>query len=90
MESTEFVNYFEKQFLEFIDSNHSALLIYDGYYISNKLIDKVRESNVSILRLLAHTSHLLQPLDISIFKALNHMTEKKILEPSFQKNSSQS
>lgn len=49
-----------------------VLLIQDGHssHISIQLIEMARENNVCLLCLPAHTSHILQPLDVGVFKSL--------------------
>ena len=47
------------------------LLIQDGHssHVSIELIEKAHENNVCLLCLPAHTSHILQPLDVGVFKS---------------------
>ena len=48
------------------------LLIYDGHlsHVWYGTIELAREKKVSIIKLPAHTTDLLQPLDVSVFKSL--------------------
>lgn len=59
-------------FLENIPPTRPVLLIYDGHasHISIELIEKSRAHNIHLLCLPSHTTHLLQPLDLSVFKPL--------------------
>ncbi|KAB0800134.1 hypothetical protein PPYR_08014 [Photinus pyralis] len=66
-----FTSWFRKIFVPNV-KEFPALLIYDGHlsHISVELIECAVSSNVTILKLPPHTSHLLQPLDVSIFKSV--------------------
>lgn len=63
-----------------IDLNRPTLF-YDGHstHISVRLIEIVCESNVMILKLPLHTSHVPQPLDLSVFKRLKTSWDKKLV-----------
>ena len=52
-------------------SRPTVLLIQDGHasHITIELIEMARENNVSMLCLPSHTSHVLQPLDVEVFKS---------------------
>ena len=65
-----FVKWFEF-FLKCIPPVRPVLLIQDGHstHISIQLIEMARENNVCLLCLPAHTSHILQPLDVGVFKS---------------------
>lgn len=51
------------------------LLVYDGHssHISLSVVEAVRQENVVILKLPPHTSHVLQPMDLTVFKPLKLM-----------------
>ncbi|KAK3741118.1 hypothetical protein RRG08_042485 [Elysia crispata] len=51
-------------------SNKPRVLIFDGHlsHISLPLIEEALANNVSLLRLPSHLTHLLQPLDTSVFR----------------------
>ena len=57
-------------FLERIPPTRPVLLIADGHpsHISIDVIEKARVNNVHLLCLPSHTTHPLQPLDVSVFK----------------------
>lgn len=82
METEVFENYFEKSFLKFIGPERPVLLIYDGHatHLSIKLIETASESNVAILKLPPHTSHILQPLDLSVFKPLKTSWDQQLVK----------
>lgn len=72
MESQLFLNYFEKILLEVLGPDRPILLIYDGHvsHVDDRLIKVARDNRVTILKLPPHSSHILQPLDLSVFKSL--------------------
>lgn len=71
MESKVFEMYFKKTFLPAIGNQRPVLLIYDGHatHVGLNIIEEARKANVTILKLPAHTSHILQPLDVSVMKS---------------------
>ena len=58
-------------FLKSIPPARPVILIQDGHasHISIELIELARSNGVHILCLPAHTTHLLQPLDVGVFKS---------------------
>ena len=58
-------------FIQNIPSNRPVLLIQDGHHshVSIELIELARSNDIHLLCLPAHTSHLLQPLDVGVFKS---------------------
>ena len=60
-----------KFFLRNISPARPVLLIQDGHssHVSIELIELARENNVHLLCLPSHTSHILQPLDVGVFKS---------------------
>ncbi len=58
-------------FLSNIPPTRPVLLIQDGHqsHVSIELIELARENGVNLLCLPSHTSHLLQPLDVGVFKS---------------------
>ena len=72
---------YEKWFDFFMDNLppvRPVLLIEDGHssHISISVIEKARECNIYILCLPAHTTHLLQPLDVGVFKSFKENFRK--------------
>ena len=63
------------------------LLIFDGHnsHISVRTIELAIENNITLLCLPAHTTHILQPLDVSVFKSVK-VNWRKILTDFFQKH----
>lgn len=74
MESKIFQNYFENIFLKTAKPSpeNPVLLIYDGHstHIGLKIAEMAVQNNVEILLLPPHSSHILQPLDLAVFKSL--------------------
>lgn len=67
-----FVAWFRRIFLKYTSPVEPRLLLLDGHasHLSLKLIDLAIKSNVILLCLPPHTTHLLQPLDVAVYKAL--------------------
>ena len=59
-------------FLANIPPTRPVLLIEDGHssHISMEVIELARCNNIHVLCLPSHTTHLLQPLDVGVFKSL--------------------
>lgn len=71
MTEAVFKNWFIVKFLDQVEQR-PILLIYDGHlsHISIDLVESAIASQVTILKMPPHTSHLLQPLDVSVFKGV--------------------
>lgn len=82
MESTVFKNYFQKCILTSIGEERPVLIIYDGHttHVGLDVIQIAKNNDVTILKLPPHTSHLLQPLDLSVFKSLKSRWDAKLVE----------
>ncbi|KAE9523029.1 hypothetical protein AGLY_016660 [Aphis glycines] len=80
MEKEVFYNYFEKSFIKSTNPTpeNPVLLIYDGHssHVDLKLIDTAIKNNVTIMLLPPHSSHLLQPLDLAVFKSIKNEWDK--------------
>lgn len=78
MTSDVFFSWFVK-FCE-TQTQRPLLLVYDGHstHISYRLISKAREEQVTLLKLPAHTSDRLQPLDVCCFRPLKSKWDKAI------------
>ncbi|KAI4469132.1 dde superfamily endonuclease [Holotrichia oblita] len=68
-------NFFE------ITSQRYYCLVYDGHasHVDSRLIEAAQTENRIILKLPAHSSHLLQPLDVSVLRLLKLIWEKKLV-----------
>ena len=78
---------FEKYFEKFAEKTRKPelrpmLLILDGHvsHLSLKTVMLAREENIAILKLPAHCTDLLQPLDVSCFAPLKSYYETKLLD----------
>ncbi|CAC5424039.1 unnamed protein product [Mytilus coruscus] len=78
---THFINY-----VQGLSEKQPILVIYDGHlsHVSLGVIDWAKANNIILLVLPAHTSHLLQPLDVGCFgplsKIYNHSCHKFMRE----------
>lgn len=82
MEAPTFIEWFRNVFIE--STKHlegDKLLIIDGHssHVTLDSIDLARQNNIHILCLPAHTTHVLQPLDVGVFKTVK-LEWKKILK----------
>lgn len=71
METSHFVEWFETIFINFANQiDGPKLLIFDGHssHISIQLIELARNNNIHLICLPAHSSHVLQPLDVCVYK----------------------
>lgn len=78
MTSEIFRNYFIKTFVPNVGDKRPILSIYDGHvsHVDSILIETAQNENIHILKLPAHTSHLLQPLDLAVFRSFKAIWEK--------------
>ncbi|KAL0879446.1 hypothetical protein ABMA27_003197 [Loxostege sticticalis] len=62
--------------------NAAVLMIYDGHstHVDTKVVALASENNITILKLPAHTSHLLQRLDLAVFKSFKTSWDKKLVQ----------
>ena len=67
-----------KLFVQMIPSLRPVLLIFDGHasHIAIDVIEFARSNNVHLLCLPSHTSHVLQPLDVGVFKSFKSVFSK--------------
>jgi len=79
------VELFEKWFDHFLNAvhpearNEKVLLILDGHSSHTRninVVDKARAMNVEMLSLPSHSTHKIQPLDITFFKSANAFYDK--------------
>lgn len=82
MESTIFLNRFKKCFLPNIPQDRPILLIYDGHatHINPDLCKLALENGVHILKLPPHTTHVLQPLDVTVFGPFKTDWDKQLVK----------
>jgi len=73
MEGQQFIEWFTKVFVAGTGSLDGAkLLIFDGHssHVSPQVVELAVQNNTELLCLPAHTSSILQPLDVGVFKAV--------------------
>ena len=82
MNSETFSNYFQHSFLPAIGKHRPVILIYDGHssHVSLEIIEIALNENVIILKLPPHTSHLLQPMDLAVFKPLKQEYDNAVIK----------
>lgn len=82
MESEVFKNYFSKILISDFKNKRPILLIYDGHatHVNISLIEEAVKEQVTILKLPPHSSHLLQPLDVSVFKPIKDRWDAKLVK----------
>ena len=71
METEHFSEWFEKIFVKHTKQlSGEKLLIYDGHvsHMSLDVINQEKNNNIHIICLPPHSTHLLQPLDVGVFK----------------------
>lgn len=80
METKLFFNWFKDVFLSNIGNERPVLLLYDGHstHISTNLIRLAQQNDVTIVKLPPHTTHVLQPLDVAVFKGLKQKWDKEL------------
>jgi hypothetical protein len=82
MEAETFSNYFTGSFIRNIDPERPAILTCDGHtsHTGVGLAEKATKENVVILKLPPQTSHVLQSMDLSIFRPLELMWDEDIIK----------
>ena len=82
-----FITWFKKIFLKFSVAQRTLLLLIDGHksHMGLDLVDLCRENNVILFCLPPHTTHALQPLDVSEFKSLKDHFSKSVRSITFAK-----
>lgn len=82
MEAETFENYFKNNFLKNVPQERPVILIYDGHssHVGFSLVQIARQENIVILKLPPHTSHILQPMDLSVFRPLKLKWEEELIK----------
>ena len=73
-----FYDWFQFLFIVSRRPDHAVLLILDGHasHVTINVIKLAYENNIHLLcRLPAHTSHILQPLDVSVFYSFKNQQQ---------------
>lgn len=81
MEADVFLRYMEKTFIPNVPKERPILLIFDGHstHIDERTIRLAIDNEIIILKLPPHSSHLLQPLDLAVFKPLKDCWDAKLV-----------
>jgi hypothetical protein len=88
MEANNFYKWFAEVIVPSVQHlDGTKLLLFDGHssHVSLELIDKARENNIVLFKLIAHSSHILQPLDYGVFSPAK-VAWKKSLDKHFKDN----
>jgi hypothetical protein len=82
MEAKTVSNYFTRSFIRNIHPERPSVLICDRHtsYIGVGLIENARKENVVILKLPPYTNHVLQPMDLCVFRPLKLMWDEEIIK----------
>ncbi len=82
-----FLTWLKKIFLKYVVSQRPVLLLIDGHksHITLDAIDLCQENDIILFCLPPHTTHALQPLDVSVFKSLKDRYAKAVRSLSFSK-----
>ena len=73
MLKVSYLKWFREVFLKYIPMERPVLLLVDGHkaHVTQDVIEVAVENQILVFCLPAHASHLLQPLDLSLFGPLN-------------------
>ncbi|MCO5567808.1 hypothetical protein L7F22_021504 [Adiantum nelumboides] len=73
------LEHFDNAIILSIGKSSRHLLILDGHgsHVSMDVVAKAQDSGIDIITLPAHTSHKLQPLDVTVFKSLKVQFRKE-------------
>ena len=87
IDSELFMVWMKKVFRRYCGSQRPVLLFVDGHasHITIDVIDLARENQIILFCLPPHTTHALQPLDVSVFKSLKSHFGKAVHALSFAK-----
>ncbi|CAG4987045.1 unnamed protein product [Parnassius apollo] len=82
METDIFYNYIEKVLIPSLGEERPVLIVYDGHstHVHVRVVELAIRNRITILKLPPHTSHLLQPLDIAVFKSFKSIWDAKLVE----------
>ena len=87
VDSELFLSWMNKVFLGFAVPQRPVMLLVDGHksHLTLELIDLARKKNVILFCLPPHTTHVLQPLDVAVFKSFKDQFFKSARALSFSK-----
>ena len=88
MEGEHFAKWFTTTFIPYAYTlTGEKILFLDGHHshISSQLFVTATDNNIHLAKLIAHSSHILQPLDVGVFRTVK-AEWKKALEQYFKDN----
>lgn len=82
MEAEVFHNYIKTILIPNLGAERPVLIIYDGHstHVDIKVVELAIQNQITILKLPPHTSHLLQPLDLCVFKPFKALWDAKLVD----------
>lgn len=82
MDAVTFQQNFTNTFLKHIGPERPVVLIYDGHssHVGLSLVQTAKANDVVIIKLPPHSSHILQPMDLSVFKPLKLMWDEELIK----------
>ncbi|CAG4939390.1 unnamed protein product [Parnassius apollo] len=82
METDIFYNYIEKVLIPSLGEERPVLIVCDGHstHVHVRVVELAIRNRITILKLPPYTSHLLQPLDIAVFKSFKSIWNAKLVE----------
>lgn len=84
MEAPLFLEWFKNIFLKHTADvrDKTRLLVFDGHvsHLSKELIETAKQNNVVLLRLPAHLTHILQPLDRAVFRPVKAVWQSHLIK----------
>ena len=71
---------FVKETAYFREGRKNMILVLDGYgcHVQYKVLQYLKENGVYVIGLPAHTSHILQPLDVTVFGPFKSYIQKQV------------
>ncbi|CAH2226764.1 jg14192 [Pararge aegeria aegeria] len=81
METEIFFNYMLNHVIPSLGTERPQLMVYDGHvtHVDERVVALAAENGLIILKLPAHTSHLLQPLDLAVFKSFKSIWDVQLV-----------
>ena len=82
MTTPTFVNWLKDLFIPALPEERPVLLILDGHmsHVSYEVRMLAIEHNITLLKLPSHLTHVLQPLDVSVFKPMKATWDRVVLD----------
>ena len=79
MTETNYLDWFRSTFIPSLPPERPVLLIIDGHktHIQYEVLQLAKANEIEIAKLPPHTTHLLQPLDLSLFKPMKEWYDRE-------------